>query len=87
MYIVLVYDAGPKRGQKILKYLRQNLTWVQNSVFEGECTKSKYSEIKYELKRMIDKNKDSIIIYSFDSMKYNEREIMGIEKNSIDTIL
>ncbi|OGV86092.1 MAG: CRISPR-associated endonuclease Cas2, partial [Melioribacter sp. RIFOXYB12_FULL_38_5] len=40
MYLIIVYDAGPKKGIKLLKYLRRHLLWVQNSVFEGEVTES-----------------------------------------------
>jgi hypothetical protein len=36
MFVIVVYDANEKRVNKFLKTLRKYLTWVQNSVFEGE---------------------------------------------------
>ena len=41
MYIILVYDIGEKRVGKMLKLCRQYLSWIQNSVFEGEITEVK----------------------------------------------
>lgn len=87
MYIILVYDAAPRRGNKVLKYLRKKLTWVQNSVFEGDITPSSLMELKKDLEKIIDKEKDSIIYYVFDSKNYFERSIIGIEKSSLDTFL
>lgn len=64
MYVILVYDAAPKRGVKILKYLRTKLNWVQNSVFEGEVTEKSFEEIKSGLKTIINTEKDSVIYYT-----------------------
>lgn len=87
MYLILVYDAAPKRGAKLLKYLRQNLMWVQNSVFEGEVTESGYERIQKEVKGIINEEKDSIIYYAFDSKNYTERKVLGVERNEIDTFI
>jgi CRISPR-associated protein Cas2 len=87
MYIIIVYDAVPKRGAKLLKYLRQHLIWIQNSVFEGEVTESNFAKIKAGIKEIINDKKDSVIIYTFDSMNYTSREVVGIEKNEIDSFI
>ncbi len=87
MYIILVYDAAPRRGNKLLKYLRKKLNWVQNSVFEGEITPVSLLELKKDIESLIDKDYDSIIYYVFDSKNYFERNIIGLEKSSLDTIL
>ncbi|MGB9665342.1 MAG: CRISPR-associated endonuclease Cas2 [Ignavibacteria bacterium] len=87
MYVILVYDAAPRRGNKVLKYLRKKLNWVQNSVFEGEVTEASFMELKKDIEKLINKDYDSIIYYVFDSKNYFERGIIGIEKSSIDTIL
>ena len=52
MYIILVYDVGEKRVAKALKTCRKYLTWVQNSVFEGEITDAKYKKLKYDLEKI-----------------------------------
>ena len=36
MYVILVYDVGEKRVGKMLRLVRKYLSWIQNSVFEGE---------------------------------------------------
>jgi CRISPR-associated protein Cas2 len=87
MYIILVYDAAPKRGVKLLKFLRQHINWVQNSVFEGEVTESGFEKIKGGIKSIINKDEDSIIYYTFDSGDYKTRGVIGVEKNEMDTFL
>jgi|YNPMSStandDraft_1061717.scaffolds.fasta_scaffold08372_4 CRISPR-associated protein Cas2 len=87
MYVILVYDAAPKRGNKVLKYLRKKLNWVQNSVFEGEITEASFLELKKEVEGLINNKYDSIIYYIFDSKNYFERGIIGVEKSNLDTII
>ncbi len=88
MYIILVYDIiSPRRGTKLLKFLRQHLIWIQNSVFEGEVTESGFASIKATIKELINKEKDSVIIYQFDSRNYTNREVIGIEKNETDSFI
>jgi len=88
MYIILVYDiVKPKRSAKVLKFLRQHLIWVQNSVFEGEVSESRFAIIKSAVKNLIDEEKDSIIYYVFDSQNYLKRAVIGVDKNTLDTII
>lgn len=87
MYYILVYDIGEKRVQKVHKLLKRYLNWVQNSVFEGELTKGKFEALKFDLGKCMDFEEDSIIIYKLGSLKYTEREIMGIEKNLTNNLL
>ncbi|ACJ75697.1 crispr-associated protein Cas2 [Thermosipho africanus TCF52B] len=86
MFVILVYDIGEKRVNKVLKKCRQYLTWVQNSVFEGEITKGGLKKLKMELGRIIEKKEDSVIIYAFENTRYSNREIIGLEKNSLGII-
>jgi len=86
MYIVVVYDVDVKRISLVHNYLRQNLHWVQNSVFEGEVRLSQLMRIKEELKEFI-REDDSIIIYTLKSRKHLKRWIIGAEKNKIQNIL
>ena len=82
MFVILVYDIKEERVAKVLKICRKYLTWVQRSVFEGEITEAKLRILKDELKRVIDENYDSVIIYKFRTKHYYERETIGIEKPS-----
>ncbi len=87
MYILIVYDAAPKRGTKLLKFLRRHLIWVQNSVFEGEVTEAQMEAIKKGIKEIINKEKDSVIYYTYESKNYTERAVLGVERNEIDSFI
>ncbi|WP_042699088.1 CRISPR-associated endonuclease Cas2 [Thermococcus sp. PK] len=85
MYVIIVYDVAVERVNKVKKFLRQYLHWVQNSVFEGEITLAEFERIKAGLKEIIDENEDSIVVYKLRSMP--KRETIGIEKNPLDDII
>lgn len=87
MHVILVYDVGEKRVAKALKICRKYLHWVQNSVFEGEITNANLIRLKGELKRIIKKDEDSVVIYQFRTLNYTRREILGLEKGGEKYIL
>ncbi|MBZ4665019.1 CRISPR-associated endonuclease Cas2 [Mahella sp.] len=87
MFVILVYDVNQSRVAKVLKLCRRYLYWVQNSVLEGELTEAGYKKLKYELGKIINKDEDSVIFYTFRSTKYSSREIMGVEKGGQENIL
>ncbi|MBO8152302.1 MAG: CRISPR-associated endonuclease Cas2 [Candidatus Marinimicrobia bacterium] len=87
MHVILVYDIGEKRVAKVLKTCRKYLHWVQNSVFEGEITNANLVRLKGELKRIIKKEEDSVVIYQFRTLNYSKREILGQEKGGEQYIL
>jgi len=88
MYVIIVYDIKePKRGTKLLKFLRQHLFWIQNSVFEGEITKTQFQTIKKKITEIIKKSDDSVIYYTFDSQNYTTRGVIGMEKNDTDCFI
>ena len=76
-YVILVYDIKPKRVGKIHKICKKYLTWVQNSVFEGEINSSKLKKLMRELARVMNKKEDNIIIYVFKSKKNFYTESVG----------
>ncbi len=81
MFVILFYDVNQKRCGKMLKTCRKYLSWVQNSVLEGEITEATFEKMVIELKKIIksDEN-DSIVIYKFRHMKYFERIVYGTNK-------
>ena len=87
MYIILVYDIEAKRVAKMLKLCRQYLHWIQNSVFEGELTEFQLKELNVKAKKIMNKEKDSIIIFKTRNEKWLEKEIIGIEKNEVNNFL
>lgn len=87
MFVILVYDVGEKRVTKALKRCRKYLTWVQNSVFEGEISEMNLAKLKMELDRIIVDNEDSVIFYTLRTTRYSQREIMGLRKGGQDLII
>jgi CRISPR-associated protein Cas2 len=87
MQVILVYDINEKRVSKVLKTCRKYLYWVQNSVFEGEITKSKLEKLKIELRKIIKEEEDSVIIYTFRTEWYTKREIIGVKKGGEELII
>lgn len=87
MYVILVYDIGEKRVSKMLKLCRRYLNWIQNSVFEGEITEAKLKELLSNAKKIMILHEDSIIIFKSRQEKWMEKEVLGKEKNKIDTFL
>ena len=87
MYIIIVYDIKKERVNKVKSFLRQHIYWIQNSVFEGEVTKSQYETIQTGLKKIIKQDEDSIIIYNAKMQQMINKEIIGIEKSPIEQIL
>jgi len=85
MYVILVYDVGEKRVGKMLRLVRKYLSWIQNSVFEGEITDVKLKELKFQAKEIMDLNTDSLIIFASRNEKWLEKEIVGNERSSVDT--
>ncbi|WP_297897036.1 CRISPR-associated endonuclease Cas2 [Methanobrevibacter sp.] len=86
MYVVIVYDVGVERVNKVHKYLRTVLFWVQNSVFEGELSKSQLKKVKSDLNEIIESDIDSLIFFQFPE-KFSKKEILGVEKNRIDFVI
>jgi CRISPR-associated protein Cas2 len=87
MFVILVYDINQKRVVKVLKKSRQYLYWVQNSVLEGNISESNYLKLKMELGNIINEDEDSVIFYTFRTLKYSKRETMGIKKGGDDNII
>lgn len=87
MFIILVYDINEKRVAKVLKKCRSYLSWVQNSVFEGEISKANFHKLKTELQSMINPDEDSVIIYILRTTRYYDRQIIGVEKGGFDHVL
>lgn len=87
MYVILVYDIGEKRVGKMLKLCRRYLNWIQNSVFEGEITEVKLKELLSHAKKIMVLDEDSVLIFKSRNEKWLEKEVLGQEKNELDTFL
>lgn len=87
MYVILVYDVGEKRVGKMLKLCRRYLSWVQNSVLEGNLSKAQLRALRIQIDDIIDKDEDRVILFS-SRMEYSmDKEILGKERMSVDNFL
>jgi len=73
--------------QRVHKLMKKYLNWVQNSVFEGDLTEGRFEAMKIDLGERMKDDDDSVIVYKLGSLKYTEREIIGVEKNLTDNLL
>lgn len=83
MYVILVYDFGEKRVNKMLKLCRRYLNWIQNSVFEGEISEARLKELLMQSDKFMKKSEDSIIIFRGSSQTSMEKQIVGKERASM----
>jgi CRISPR-associated protein Cas2 len=81
MYAIIVYDIKVERVNKVKGYLRKHLNWIQNSVFEGDITLSELEIIKKGLKDIINKNEDSVIIFTVKVRKHLKDRYWGLKKH------
>lgn len=87
MYVIIVYDVGVERVNKVKKFLRRWLNWVQNSVFEGELTDAEFLTVREGIKNIIDSESDSVILFKLKDRRFIDRNVLGIDKNSREDIL
>ncbi len=87
MYVILVYDMGQKRVAKMLNHCRKYLNWIQNSVFEGEISKARLTEMMDRAYEIMDDQEDSIIVFKNKNKDWLKKEIMGFERQSTGNIL
>ena len=84
---MIVYDVSVERVTKVHKCLKRFLHWRQNSVFEGELTEAQIETVRSDLKKIIDNEIDSILLYIARDAKWLKRESLGHDKNTTDNLL
>lgn len=87
IFVVLTYDIEVKKINKVRKLLKKYLVWTQNSVFEGEITEGKLQKCIGEIGKIIDKNEDSVYIYTIENPKNIVKKKIGKEKALDELIL
>ncbi len=80
MYMIVVYDIGEDRVGRVCNFMKRYLPRVQNSVFEGELPESKFEAMKAGLRKRMDLDVDSVLIWVLRDPKWAERETIGLEK-------
>lgn len=86
MFVILTYDIDAKRVAKVMKICRRYLNHVQKSVFEGMLTDGQLNRLKGEIRKQIVVDEDSCCIYTLSSLKYTQKELIGVHDN-FDIIL
>lgn len=87
MFVIMVYDVGEERLPKVLSIGRRYLTWVQNSVFEGEISDANFLRLKNSLSKVIDKKCDAITFYILRTTAYLKKENLGVVKGESTTVI
>ncbi len=87
LYVIIVYDCGEERVNKVRIYLKQYLNWVQNSVLEGELTEPEYMRVMKGLRDIIDESQDCVICYKAKDRKFISIDEIGTKKAEITTII
>lgn len=92
MYVVLVYDVskdenGQKRWSHIFKICKKYLSYIQNSVFEGEISVVQLTKMKQELEPYINSRLDSVVIFKSRQQKWLDKELWGKQDDLTDFIL
>ncbi len=87
MYVILVYDVGEKRVGRACKFCRRFLTWVQNSVFEGELKESQLRRVEDGMRKLMVEEEDTVLIYVLRDNKWLDRRTLGIKKGEPTNII
>jgi CRISPR-associated protein Cas2 len=86
-FYIAVYDVNVKRVAKMLKLFRRYMTWIQNSVFEGEMTEAQFQHLQAEAKALMEAEEDSVIFYELGNKKYVYRTVLGQERGEPSRML
>ncbi len=86
MYVILVYDikcdeGGAKVLTKTFKTCKKYLVHIQNSVFEGEISEAQLLKLKMELKPIIRKDRDLLIVFKCRNERWIPKESWGLQED------
>nr|WP_314378598.1 CRISPR-associated endonuclease Cas2 [uncultured Campylobacter sp.] len=87
MYAILFYDISSSdekeknNAARVRKAVEKFLPRVQFSVFEGEIRASDLKKLMAILQKECFNRLDSVVIYTFNSLKYSQRLVIGCDKN------
>ena len=87
MYVIAVYDVAGERTPKMLKIGRKYLTWVQNSVLEGELSEVQLTAMVDEMLGVMELDHDSLILFKNREARWLEKEVVGVERGETDQFL
>ena len=86
MFVIITYDVDKKRCSKAINLLRCYCFHVQDSVFMGELTEKQYQTINIELNKIVNAEKDRILMVRVESIKALKMNSIG-PQSMIETIV
>ena len=81
MFVILTYDVGEKRVNRVRKVLKKYLILTQNSVFEGQLTEGKLHKCLAEVNKSLNSLEDSLYVYIVKNKHNISKEIIGQNKS------
>jgi len=87
LYIILVYDVGVERVDRVRVYLKRYLSWIQNSAFEGELTEGELAQVRVGLRGLIVESEDSVLIFKTSNKRWVDKEVVGVEKSEVSSFI
>lgn len=87
MHVLLMYDIGEDRVQKVRKVCLKYLIPIQLSVYEGELTEGQLRKLKSNIREVIDESYDSVLIFKINNPVWIRKEVVGQDKNSPSNII
>jgi len=81
----MVYDVNVDRVTKVLKIGRKYLNHIQNSVLEGELSPAQYKQLRHEVEKTINPNRDSVRFYLLRTTKYFTIDKLGVPSRPGDS--
>lgn len=87
MYVIITYDVSEKRVAKVHKKLKEYLIWTQNSVFEGQITRTLLKQCLFELEQIVDEEIDSVSVYEIRNPKNFKKYSYGVDKSFNDMFI
>ncbi len=85
-YVIVCYDVGEKRVNKVFKICKKYLFHFQKSVFRGKITPSNIIKLRNELKKVMDTEYDFISIIKLMNESYFDEEILGINEEDGESL-
>ncbi len=79
MYVLVCYDVVcDRRRARLLRRLKDYLSHVQKSVFEGEITETRLLEMRRMIQEETDPGEDSVRCYRLCQRCVPATEVMGL---------
>jgi CRISPR-associated protein Cas2 len=90
MFIIVAYDIRDnKRRRKVHKRLKNYLTHIQGSVFEGKLNELRLSKMVKSIIKFIDDSEDSLRVWKLPERMLKDVIVMGLPEltKSVSTIV